>query len=286
MLFSPGIAQGCYELLNLIKKHQYSAPQILNSFPYLGSIDSNKVFVTAQKLCWVEINEKNNLVATKTGERILATKDYAHLLRQMILDYIDIERPTWIQNAIFGRNKVLNFVGTEIAQVFVEANLATGTDEQTVLFWDILAARARGLKNDALVETGRIGERLTLEYEKQRTKKEAKWIAIENNDDGYDILSIVDQEDFRKLTIEVKTSKLGVCGAFHLTANEWERAIETPFHMFYLWDIYKMPARLSVVTVDEMKQHIPKNNGNGAWESVRIAFSVFKNFKDPELFKA
>ena len=79
---------------------------------------------------------------------------------------------------------------------------------------------------------------------------------------------------------------MGLHGAFHLTANEWERAVETPFQRFHLWDIYKKPARLCVVTVDEMKQHIPNDNGNGAWESVKIAFSVFKNFKEPELFKA
>lgn len=276
MLFSPGIAQGCYELLTLIKKHQHSASHILNSFPYLGSISSDKIFAFAQKLCWVRVDENNILVPTIAGERILATCSYAHLLRQMLLDYIDVEHPSWMQNAAYGRAKVLNFVGSEIAQIFVEANLASGKDEQTILFWDTLAARARGLSNEHLTEIGRIGERLSLVYEKQRTKREAKWIAIESNEDGYDILSVIDQEDSRKLTIEVKASTMGLQGSFHLTANEWERAQETQHHLFHLWSISSTPACLSVVTVDDMRPHIPSNNGNGNWERIRVPFSAFK----------
>ena len=54
--------------------------------------------------------------------------------------------------------------------------------------------------------------------------------AIDNNEDGYDVLSIIDAGDSRSLLIEVKTSTMGVAGFFHLTRNEWERSQEAPLH--------------------------------------------------------
>lgn len=275
--FSPGIAQGCYELLTLLKKHQHPPEYILHSFAYLGAIPLEKIFATAQALDWVCVDEHGYLVPTAAGERLLATSGYAHLLRQMLLDYIDIERPSWVQNAISGRAKVLGFAGSEITQVFVEANLADGVDDETVAFWDTLAARARGHKDDRLAQIGRHGERLSLIYEHQRTERKARWVSIESNEDGYDILSVLSREDPRKLSIEVKASNMGVYGVFHLTVNEWERAQEAPNHVFHLWDVSNKPARLSVVSVSAMAQHVPNNSGEGVWESVRVPFAAFAN---------
>lgn len=274
---SPGIAQGCHELLTLVKKHQQPPQYILQAFAYLGAISSEKIFSVAQALDWVCVDEHGHLAPTVSGERLLATSGYAHLLRQMLLDYIDIERPSWVQNAVSGRAKVLGFAGAEIAQMLVEANLADGLDDETVAFWDILAARARGQKDDRLNQIGRRGERLSLLHEHQRTEQKARWISLESNEDGYDILSVLDKEDFRKLSIEVKASSMGIYGAFHLTVNEWERAQEAPHHVFHLWDVSKTLARLSVVSVFTMAQHVPANSGEGAWESVRVPFAAFEH---------
>lgn len=281
MRLSPGIAQGCHELLTIIKKHPHSASYILSSFAHFGSIPADKIFATAQQLDWVCVNEHNILVPTISGERLLSTSGYADLLRQMLLDYIDNTHPSWVQNAISGRAKVLGFAGSEIGQLFAEANLANGTDDDTVIFWDTLAARARGLKDQRLNQIGRQGERLSLAYEKQRTRSDARWISIECNDDGYDILSVIEKEDFRKLTIEVKASTMGIQGAFHLTRNEWDRALETPHHVFHLWDVSKTPARIGVISVPAMDAHMPSNQGAGHWESVRIPFRAFQDLFAP-----
>lgn len=274
--FSPGVAQGCFELLTLCKKHPSPVPYFLSSFSRFGSITSENIFSTAQTLRWVCVDEHGVLAPTVEGERLLSTNGYAHLLRQMLLDYIDVERPSWIQNAISGRAKVLGFAGSEIGQVFVEASLADGTDEDTVVFWDTMAARARGIKNERQNEIGRQGERLTLDYEKKRTGRTARWISIESNEDGYDILSVVASDDLRKLSIEVKASTMGVSGSFYLTANEWERAQETMNHAFHLWDISKAPARLCVADINAMSSHVPQNQGHGNWQSVRVPFLAFQ----------
>lgn len=161
----------------------------------------------------------------KTGhKRLQETLDgtirYEAQLRQALLDYIDIEHPSWVQNASFGRSRVISFAGSQIAQVFAEAGLADGTSEAVVAFWDALAARARGQRDDRLTQIGRLGERLTIDYEAQRTGRRPSWIAIDNNADRYDVLSIVGPANPRQLTIEVKTSTQGTVGFAMLTRNE------------------------------------------------------------------
>jgi hypothetical protein len=200
------------------------------------------------------------------------------MLRQALLDYIDVERPPWVQNASFGRSRVLRFAGSAIAQVFIEANLADGTDNEVVAFWDALAARARGQKNDRLLEIGREGERLTLAHEELRTGRKPKWIAIENNEDGYDVLSVVASDNSGHLSIEVKTSTMGTAGSFHLTRNEWDRSTELDNHLFHLWAMRpNSKPSLAIVVPQEMQNHIPHDSGSGSWESVEIPFAVFQD---------
>jgi len=204
------------------------------------------------------------------------------MLRQALLDYIDVVRPPWVQNATFGRKKVIAFAGNQIGQVFVEAGLASGTDEAVVSFWDSMAALARGQKNDRLAMIGRQGERLTLEFEQGRTGRTPKWVAIDNNEDGYDVLSVVDVSDSRPLSIEVKSSTQGLSGTLFLSRNEWERALETDNHTFHLWDIRpnRQPS-LAVVSVSEIEVHIPLDRQDGNWAIAEIPFRVFAtNFAD------
>lgn len=274
--FSPGIAQGCAELLSLTEKHSQSVESLFQAFPFISSIPTDKLLSMAQMLDWIRTNESGKLILTSRGTSLLSIFDYTSLLQRMLLDYVDVARPSWVQNAVSGRARVMSFAGSEIYQVFVEANLASGTNDQTVSFWDALAARARGQKSVALNEIGRQGERLSLEYERRRTEREPKWISIESNEDGYDVLSVMSKDDPGLLTIEVKTSTMGISGSFYLTANEWERAQETPCHLFHLWDISKKVAQLGIVTVNELREHVPANNGCGKWQTVEVPFKKFK----------
>lgn len=271
------MAQGCIELLQLSTKHKLTFSQVKTSFAYLAGLPTSKVVETAQALNWLQADEEGCAALTPWGTRLLSLAGYEAQLRQALLDYIDVEQPAWVQNASFGRSRVLSFAGSEIAQVFVEAGLADDASDEVVKFWDALAARARGQKNERLNEIGRLGERLTLTHEYQRTGKKPQWIAIDNNADGYDVLSVVENSDPRKLSIEVKTSTMGTSGRFFLTRNEWERATGADFHVFHLWDISKkdMP-RLAVISVDKMHEHIPLNQGSGQWDGIEVPYHSFK----------
>lgn len=79
--FSPGIAQGCHELLILAKKHPNPAPYFLSAFSTFGSIASEKIFSTAQAMRWVCTDEAGNIAPTVEGERLLDICSYPALLR-------------------------------------------------------------------------------------------------------------------------------------------------------------------------------------------------------------
>jgi hypothetical protein len=273
--FSPGIAQGCFDLLEMADRMPLAFVQIPSVFARLGNLPSSRVVESVQALNWLRAGEDGIAMLTPSGARILSLAGYEPRLRQALLDYIDAARPPWIQNATFGRARVLSFAGSEIAQVFVEAGLAHGTEDAVVAFWDAMSARARGQKNIRLTTIGRDGERLTLTHEQDRTGRMPKWVSIDSNEDGYDVLSVAGPTDPSHLSIEVKATTIGLAGSFHLTANEWGRALSFPNHAFHLWDISKPVPRLAVLLREDVEPHVPVNQGTGSWESVEIPFSIF-----------
>jgi hypothetical protein len=277
LAFSPGLAQGCFELLGIASRNSLTFPQIHASFAYLGSLPTAKIIATAQGLGWLRADENGVASITPSGLRLVALVGYEPMLRQALLDYIDAERPPWLQNATYGRSRVIRFAGREVAQVFVEAGLAYSVSDEVVAFWDSMSALARGQRNRRLSEIGRQGERLSIAHELARTGRNPKWVAIDNNEDGYDVLSVVASEDTRPLSIEVKASTMGLAGSLHLTRSEWERAQEAENHVFHIWAIKSDEPTLAILSPIEVQNHIPLNVGMGAWESVEVPLAAFSH---------
>lgn len=273
--FSPGIAQGCFDLLEMADRMPLAFAKIPSVFTRLGGLPSGRVVETVQTLNWLRAREDGIAMLTPSGARILGLAGYEPRLRQALLDYIDAVRPPWIQNATFGRGRVLSFAGSEIAQIFVEAGLAHGIEDEVVAFWDAMAARARGQKNIRLMAIGREGERLTMVHEKIRTGRAPKWVAIDSNEDGYDVLSVAGPQDSSQLSIEVKATNIGHSGSFHLTFNEWDRALSFLNYTFHLWDMSRAVPSLAVLSIEDVEPHVPVNQGAGNWESVEIPFGIF-----------
>ncbi len=272
MQFSPGILQGSMALLDVLSRRALTVPEI----HAVGGSSVGPAISAAFFLRWISVNLEGVAVATPEGERVRSVEGYEQRLRQAILDYIDAAAPAWVQTASFGRKRLLSFAGNQIGQVFLEAGLVNGTDEAVVAFWDALAARARGQKDDRLNAIGREGERLSLAYERQRTGRPPKWVAIDNNDDGYDILSVVSADDLRKQSIEVKASTLGLRGSFFLTRNEWERALEAEQHAFHVWSLATTPPLLAVLDAQTVGEHVAADRGSGVWKSIEIPLSAFR----------
>lgn len=273
---SPGLVQGAIELLEISARHKLTFVEIASSIRSLGNMPVSFVCEVSQLLNWISVDQDDCIQATEAGQRVLASNSYQHQLRQAILDYIEVEKPAWLQSVTYGRKRVLRFVGLQLEQVFSEAGLVDGVDADVISFWDILAAAARGRKNDQATIIGRRGERLSFEFEAKRTGRRPIWISIDNNADGYDVLSVVDREDTRKLSIEVKTSTMGLSGSMHITRNEWDRAMEVENHRFHLWSLKDGEApKLATLVPKQLAIHVPTDAGTGQWESVEIPFKAF-----------
>ena len=221
---TPSVASGCVELVGVIARNSPTAPE-LDSLRIL-SVSGEDLLAFARYLRWVEPRETGHLALTADGIAASAIDDPRAAIRALLAAYIDIAKPAWVQTASAGRRELLSHAPPGVQQVFVESGMAYGYDDDVVAWWDSLATRARRVRDDALTEIGRQGERRSLEYERNRTGREPKWTAVESNLEGYDILSTLSAVDARRLTIEVKTSQQSAGSAwFFLSRNEWEHAV-------------------------------------------------------------
>lgn len=271
---SPGVAYGCFELLDLLEAKPMALGAV-RTMGKLGVVSSERVARCSQLLGWTEVNDSGLLVPTSRGLSIRAMPRTEERLRGALLDIVDATNPPWAQGARFGRRHVLQYSPPEIAQICREAGLAASALEDVVAFWDLLAARARGLHDVRLNETGRQGERLTLHYEKQRTGRSPRWIALDSNADGFDVLSSLSGADSAPLCIEVKASRAGVHGDFYVTRHEWNIAQDLLHFTLHLWDLSTSLPRLAVLGIQDLAMHVPHDEGQGCWDSVRVPFSSF-----------
>ena len=272
-ILSPGIAYGCFELLDLID----AAPMPLESARSLGKlgvVSAERATNCSITLGWVEVGENGVIYPTNRGQSVRSSNVVEHRLRQALLDVIEATNPPWAQLARFGRRRFLQYAPREICQICEEAGVAFDGDADTVALWDTLAARARGMRDVQLNGIGRMGERLTLRYEEHRTGRKPVWVALDSNEDGYDVLSRLEREDSRRLCIEVKTSSQGPSGSIFLTRNEWETALSLAHFRMHLWDISGSP-RLAILRIDDLVPHLAKDQGDGRWETTSVPFSAF-----------
>ncbi|WP_298672546.1 DUF3883 domain-containing protein [uncultured Sphingomonas sp.] len=279
---SPGLAQAGFELLGMIGRQGLTIKDMLEGLGRVGAMPTRDVLTLTQSLDWIQVDTDGMLASTAAGIRLSEAGDYAARLRLALLDHAMLLSPPWVQNARAGRSRTLSFAPMGIQQVLVEAGVAEGVGQDVIAFWDRLAALARGQRDERLNAIGRLGERLTFEQEAERTGRTPRWAAIDSNADGYDILSIVAADDPRPLSIEVKTTTIGVAGDLILTRHEWETARMAAVHRFDIWDVSRSDApRLACLGVDAIGAHVPLDRERGRWEQVTIPVGSFEQQLQP-----
>lgn len=272
---SPGIAFDCFNLLEYLNRYPISITSIESELYRSDRRYAERLIEFCKEISWIRSNESGIAVLTPRGAIIAATEGYPGKLRQTILDYAEELEPPWVKLAIDGRKRLLSYAPRDVAQCLVEAELSIGHSEPIIFFWDQLAAIGRGQRGVERSEIGRHGERLSLEYERNRTGREPEWRSVECNADGYDLLSIASSVDIRPIQIEVKASQAGLCGAMHITRNEWSASELMPLHRFHLWDTSSKRPALAVVYREDVAKHAPSDNCAGSWLSFAVPFSVF-----------
>jgi hypothetical protein len=275
-LLTPSTAYGCLDLLKSISQQTINITQAatLN----FGAIPTSRVLEYAVSLKCVVEQPGGGLEITDRGKTCLELEQTVSQLRYLLSHYFVERRDPWLQLARRGRFHVLLQAPPEITQLLHEAELAEGDEEEIVLFWDRLAERVRGEKDRRNLEIGRIGERLTIQFETERTGRKPDWMALESDHFGYDVLSSLSADDRRFLKIETKCSFDSIAKArFHVTRHEWRTAEASEEYQFHIWNLEGKSKQLAVLNTTSVAPHIPINQSSGSWEVVEIPQSAFQD---------
>jgi Domain of unknown function (DUF3883) len=270
MSFSVGILYSAQSLLRFIQNTAVKSSEFADIFKEYQVASPRHMLSVAFQCGWITVDLNDCLQITKAGEEVAEPSSMEESLRIQIKHLIGVQRPSWSALLTYGRGEAIRYFPSEVKQCFKEAGLLDGGDPEIIKWWDTLAATARGFQDDAKLEVGRIGERLSIEYERQRVGKEPIYQAIESNLSGYDLLSYVGPESEEMLRIEVKAYNSDVKSIkFYVTQNEWNVAAGSDSYLFHLWMLHPKP-RLYIMDVNQISNHIPTNRGKGEWESVLI----------------
>jgi hypothetical protein len=275
-MFSVGVLYSAQEFLDFVEQNHsidLKFPEIFRTF----SVASSKaVLEVSQKCEWVCLNTSGYLEITDRGRQVLQGRQPDIVLRVQMGHLIETYLPTWLPLLNRGREEARKYLPLDAAQCMREAGLFTGTSDEIVKWWDTYSKLSRRSLKDSRLDVGRQGERLSLQHERQRTKREPVWRGFESNLSGFDILSIVAENDGRPLRIEVKTSNSTLSTAvFFLSRNEWQVASVSDNYLFHLWSLQPKPT-LMLIEVEQIEQHIPIDRGQGTWKTVCIPHSAFK----------
>lgn len=214
----------------------------------------------------------------KLHEELESSIDFLELqpnLREALQMLIRLHNPWWRRLAPYGRQRLATALSKDELQTFRSAGLMEQPPSALVVeWWDKLAAEARTIVDENLNIQGRYAEQLSLAYERARLEslgidQQPKWIAIEDNGAGFDILSF-DPSAYgvRNRLIEVKSTQRNETRLI-LTRGEWETALEfgEAYH-FYIW---KLPAEVLIIKrVSDISLHVPVNVVGGKWLEAEI----------------
>ena len=286
---SIGLVSEALSVLSSAKKYNCQSLSQINQLAIGYGINKPAAIAFASQCSWVNVIN-NNLYFTESGEKVLnrfnEERISQQLWRSILYDYVSVCRPAWASRIPLGRKEASIFMTNDEKRCFFEAGLLNPPDEAIVLWWDILASKFREEQNDVLEDVGRTGEKLTIRFEEERTGIKPKWVSIETNLAGYDIMSRVAEDDPKSILIEVKSSQKTINEAkMIITRNEWDVAstgIHRDKYFFYLWLLSSK--QMAIIPAIRMKNYIPEDRESGKWLSTEIPFFLFdKDFKVVEI---
>lgn len=275
---SVNVLNSAIALIERLDTYRFSSLSEL-LYSSIVSMNSEDIFTFSSKCGWVEVID-NIPQLTARGVALLSLKKQGlenKLKKYMLEDYVLCAAPIWTNRIPSGRREAMIFMSKDERACFTDAGLLSENPSINVVnWWDMIAGYIRAQTQQNKTNIGRSGESCTIEYEKARTNIEPKWMSLDSNLVGYDVLSRTSANSTEPLLIEVKTSKLSVDDAdFHVTSNEWRVASISKAYLFHLWSLFNGYKKLAILAPNEVLPYIPTNNLDGEWESAKIPFSCF-----------
>lgn len=279
---SVNVISSAIRLIHYIAEGIAPAYEQAHSLYRIGDIDVDDLIEMLVVCNLIGEGSNKRWIITSNGEYVadeVKRKNYGNAYKRLLENYIVYAAPVWSRRIPYGRQEAAIFMTKDERACFYEASLLNDEPlDDEVLWWDNISASIRHNKIEKNLITGRIGEKLTLSYEEKRTGIKAKWMSVNSNLLGYDILSVDSEINKSPLLIEVKASQSDINEAYcHITSNEWNVSKSVPTYLFYFWMIYKSIKSLAVISKKDLEPHIPENKNGGMWESVKIPFSIFED---------
>lgn len=258
----------CFEGLRLLRRYILRHPQM--AIPELLTM-IEQVEADAQSL------DLEASVHLSTLVEIDCPLD-GHLFYQSCIKAVLVKhQPLWARAMRSGRRRFVQTLDPNDQDVFAAAGLMDDpTPDHVVVWWDAIYGHARLMTDQEKMAQGRSAEILTLRHERERLAslgiaREPLWPGFDDNYAGYDVLSYDHgPTGLQNRLIEVKSTSVSPL-RFFLSRGEWKKAEQTgDAYVFHVWDMNKQPPDLHIRTVQDVKPHIPSDNGNGQWNNVLV----------------
>lgn len=270
------LSMPAFEGLRILRVHLQQRPQ-----------DPPAALVTIIRRVEAEAHSLDLEAALELHDRV--AKDAPHqgvaFYRVCLAAVLLIELPAWAKLATLGRGRFIKRLKAvefrDVRSLFRQAHLLDEPPEDDdIAWWDELQSHVRSQQSVETMKRARIAEKLTLDREQELLRKTGidkppRWMAIEDNTVGYDVLSYKKGEfGLLNKLIEVK-STIASPLRFFVSRNEWEQAQEFgEAFVFHVWDLKPNPPVLHERTVDQVRPHIPLDNEKGEWKNVLIPVNV------------
>lgn len=274
-MFHVGVLYSAQEFLEFVNSTPNIGVRFPDHFKVFSVASPTAIIEVSQKCEWVKLNMTGGLEVTDKGRQILNCNQAEIALRVQVGHLIESVLPPWIPLLSRGRLEAEKYLPLDSAQCMREAGLFGDLSDDIINWWDTYSKVSRRSIKDTKLQVGRKGEKMSLQYERDRTRREPRWEAMESNLSGFDILSTVSEDDPTLLRIEVKTSNSTLeTATFYVTKNEWQVATTAKQYLFHLWTLQPKPSLIKA-EVAQVANHIPTNQCDGEWENVSIPFSPF-----------
>lgn len=210
-------------------------------------------------------------------------ENYKLVLRDILKKFLLLYKPPYLYALTHALTEFKKSLSDDEIQCFSDAGLMEELNlrnEEICKWWDDIEKVAWEENERDNLETGRIGEKKTLEFEENRLKKlginkNPYWESRNSNRSGYDILSY---DKFKKnifeIYIESKCTK-NPNGYFYISKGEWRKANEKK-EKYYVYHWYTKGQSPRIIDYNELTKHIPKNRGEGVWDSTIIKLKPLK----------
>lgn len=210
-------------------------------------------------------------------------KNYKLFLQEILKKFLLLNKPSYFYALTHGLREFKESLSDDEIQCFKEAGLMEKLNlknDKICKWWDDIEKVAWEENKRDNLETGRVGEKKTLEFEENRLKKlrinkSPLWESRISNRSGFDILSYdkIKKEIF-EIYIESKCTE-NPNGYFYLSKGEWRKANEKK-DKYYVYHWYSKGKFPRIIDYDELTKHIPKNRGEGVWESMIVQLKPLK----------